>query len=144
MTRRTCSLIAAALTFVVGTPATSIAYVGPGAGFAFISSFFIIVLTTFLAFITLLTWPARWIARRIRSGRALESARARRVIVLGLDGQDPELTEQFMNEGLLPNFQRLKQQGTFVPLQTTLLAESPVAWTSFQTGCTLGYRSGVG
>ena len=138
MTRRTCSLIAAALTFVVGTPATSIAYVGPGAGFAFISSFFIIVLTTFLAFITLLTWPARWIARRIRSGRALESARARRVIVLGLDGQDPELTEQFMNEGLLPNFQRLKQQGTFVPLQTTLLAESPVAWTSFQTGCNPG------
>ena len=59
-------------------------------------------------------------------------------MVLGLDGQDPELTEQYMREGLLPNFSRLREQGTFLPLQTTLLAESPVAWTSFQTGCNPG------
>ena len=58
--------------------------------------------------------------------------------MLGLDGQDPELTEQFMREGLLPNFTRLSEQGAFRPLQTTLLAESPVAWTSFQTGCNPG------
>lgn len=123
---------------VVVNPATAAAYVGPGAGFAFVSSIFIIIFTTFLAFLTLLTWPIRWVIQRIRGSQALASARVRRVVILGLDGQDPELTEQYMNEGLLPNFARLKEQGTFSPLGTTLLAESPVAWTSFQTGCNPG------
>jgi len=123
---------------VMVNPATAAAYVGPGAGFAFVSSLFIIIFTTFLAFLTLLTWPIRWVIQRIRGSQALASARVRRVVILGLDGQDPELTEQYMNEGLLPNFARLKEQGTFSPLGTTLLAESPVAWTSFQTGCNPG------
>ena len=119
-------------------PSTVHAYVGPGAGFAFVSSFFILIFTTFLAFLTLLTWPLRWVAQRIRGRAALAASRVRRVVVLGLDGQDPELTEQFMKEGVLPNFSRLREQGAFLPLQTTLLAESPVAWTSFQTGCNPG------
>ena len=124
--------------FVVAAPSTAQAYVGPGAGFAFVSSIFIIIFTTFLAVLTLLTWPIRWVIQRIRGSQALAAARVRRVVVLGLDGQDPELTEKFMQEGLLPNFSRLKERGTFAPLGTTLLAESPVAWTSFQTGCNPG------
>ena len=127
-----------ALVLLLSGPETALAYVGPGAGFAFVSSIFIIIFTTFLAFLTLLTWPIRWVVQRIRGSKAMAAARTKRVVVLGLDGQDPELTEQFMAEGLLPNFERLKQQGTFRPLQTTLLAESPVAWTSFQTGCNPG------
>ena len=123
---------------VVAAPATAAAYVGPGAGFAFVSSIFIIIFTTFLALLTLLTWPIRWVVQRIRGSQALAAARVRRVVILGLDGQDPELTEQYMREGLLPNFARLREKGTFVPLDTTLLAESPVAWTSFQTGCNPG------
>ena len=119
-------------------PLPAAAYVGPGAGFAFVSSLFIIIFTTFLAILTLLTWPIRWAIQKIRGSQALAAARVKRVVVLGLDGQDPELTEKYMKEGLLPNFSRLKEQGTFVPLQTTLLAESPVAWTSFQTGCNPG------
>ena len=123
---------------VLLTPQVALAYVGPGAGFAFVSSIFIIIFTTFLAFLTLLTWPIRWAIQRVRGSKALAAARVRRVVVLGLDGQDPELTTQYMNEGLLPNFSRLKSMGTFRPLRTTLLAESPVAWTSFQTGCNPG------
>ena len=119
-------------------PTHASAYVGPGAGFAFVSSLFIIIFTTFLAFLTLLTWPIRWLVQRVRGSKALAAARVRRVVVLGLDGQDPELTEKFLAEGLLPNFARLRDQGTFRPLDTTLLAESPVAWTSFQTGCNPG------
>ena len=138
MTRRQLRHVALALVLLFATPATTLAYVGPGAGFAFVSSIFIIIFTTFLAVLTLLTWPIRWLVQRIRGNKALAAARTKRVVVLGLDGQDPELTEQFMAEGLLPNFARLKQRGTFVPLQTTLLAESPVAWTSFQTGCNPG------
>ena len=100
---------------IIAAPATTEAYVGPGAGFAFVSSIFIIIFTTFLAVLTLLTWPVRWVIQRIRGSQALAAARVRRVVVLGLDGQDPELTEEFMKEGLLPNFVRLRDTGTFVP-----------------------------
>jgi predicted AlkP superfamily phosphohydrolase/phosphomutase len=43
-----------------------------------------------------------------------------------------------MNEGLLPNFSKLRERGAFARLGTTLPAESPVAWSSFQTGCNPG------
>ncbi len=114
------------------------AYVGPGAGFAFVSSFFILLVTFILAFFTLATWPFRWLLATIRGRRALGRSRVRRVVVLGLDGQDPEWTERFMSEGLLPNFQRLKETGGYAKLRTSLPAESPVAWSCFQTGCNPG------
>jgi predicted AlkP superfamily phosphohydrolase/phosphomutase len=120
------------------TPAPAAAYIGPGAGFAFVSSLFILLTTMVLAVATLLTWPIRLVVQKVRGNRALAASRVARVIVLGLDGQDPELTEQLMEEGVLPNFVKLRQQGSFHRLQTTLLAESPVAWTSFQTGCNPG------
>jgi len=114
------------------------AYIGPGAGFAFVSSFFILTATIGIAILTLLTWPIRWMFRALLSTRKASKARVKRVVVVGLDGQDPELTEQFMSEGLLPNFAKLQEQGAFARLQTTLPAESPVAWSSFQTGCNPG------
>jgi predicted AlkP superfamily phosphohydrolase/phosphomutase len=114
------------------------AYIGPGAGFAFVSSFFILLATLGIAVLTLLTWPIRWIVRALVSTRKVSRARVKRVIVVGFDGQDPELTERYMSEGLLPNFAKLRDQGAFERLQTTLPAESPVAWSSFQTGCNPG------
>ncbi|MDP7693434.1 MAG: alkaline phosphatase family protein, partial [Vicinamibacterales bacterium] len=130
----TCVLVGGLL--FAPTPAQ--AYVGPGAGFAFVSSLFILLFTMVLAVVTLLTWPIRLAIQKVRGNRALAASRVKRVIVLGLDGQDPELTEQLMEEGVLPNFSKLRQQGSFHRLRTTLLAESPVAWTSFQTGCNPG------
>ena len=132
------TILALVVALVLCASGTAHAYVGPGAGFAFVSSFFILIVTMFLAFLTILTWPLRWVVQRIRGGKALAASRVRRVVILGLDGQDPKLTEQFMKGGLLPNLSRLREQGTFLTLQTTLLAESPVAWTSFQTGCNPG------
>lgn len=114
------------------------AYIGPGAGFAFISSFFILLATLGIAVLTLLTWPIRWIFRAMLSTRRTSKARVKRVVVVGFDGQDPEWTERFMSEGLLPNFAGLRDQGAFERLRTTLPAESPVAWSSFQTGCNPG------
>ena len=134
-------LVSAACVLVCGllaSPTPAEAYVGPGAGFAFVSSLFILLATMVLAVVTLLTWPLRLAVQKIRGNRALAASRVKRVIVLGLDGQDPELTEQLMDEGVLPNFARLRKQGSFHRLRTTLLAESPVAWTSFQTGCNPG------
>jgi len=53
---------------------------------------------------------------------------------VGLDGQDPKLTDQFMREGLLPNFKALAVEGSYRRLKTTFPSLSPVAWSSFSTG----------
>lgn len=57
-----------------------------------------------------------------------------RIIVLGIDGMDYELTQQWMADGKLPHMRRLATQGTFKPLQTTNPPLSPVAWSTFITG----------
>ncbi len=57
-----------------------------------------------------------------------------RVIVLGFDGLDYDLTRSLMAAGRLPNFSRLARMGRFAPLGTTMPPQSPVAWSSFTTG----------
>ncbi len=126
------------LAFFLLVPGDAHAYIGPGAGFAFVSSFFILFIALFMAFFTLMTWPLRWVFQVIRGFRALRKSRVRRVVILGLDGQDPELTDQFLAEGILPNFARLRDMGCYKRLKTSLPAESPVAWSCFQTGCNPG------
>ena len=56
------------------------------------------------------------------------------MVILGLDGLDPALTQRWMAAGQLPNLSELAQQGSFSPLRTTYPAISPVAWSSFMTG----------
>ncbi|RPJ52876.1 MAG: nucleotide pyrophosphatase, partial [Acidobacteria bacterium] len=109
------------------------AYVGPGAGFAFVTSFFTLLAAFFLGVFYLLTSPIRALVRALYVGRALVSD-VRRVVIVGLDGMDPLLAEKYMAEGKLPNFRRLKEQGGFAPLATSYPAISPVAWSSFMTG----------
>ncbi len=123
---------------ILASPQVAHAYIGPGAGFAFVSSFFILFLTIALAFFTILTWPLRYFWRWAFGKKAYKNARTRRLVILGLDGQDPELTERWMAEGLLPNFSHLRQTGGYARLRTSLLSESPVAWSCFQTGCNPG------
>ena len=60
------------------------------------------------------------------------------VIVLGLDGMDFGLTRRLMSEGKLPNFSRLAERGSFAPLGTALVPQSPVAWSDFITGLDAG------
>lgn len=119
-------------------PSPAKAYIGPGAGFAFVSSFLILFITFVVVSTTIFTWPLKWLLKILLYRRKTGKSRARRVVVIGLDGQDPDLTEKFMQEGLLPNFSKLANKGSFKKLQTTLPAESPVAWSSFQTGCNPG------
>ncbi|HUP44609.1 MAG TPA: alkaline phosphatase family protein [Thermoanaerobaculia bacterium] len=65
-----------------------------------------------------------------------------RVIVLGFDGVDARLTEQWMDEGKLPNLARLREEGTFRPLRPTIPAQTPVSWSTFTTGIDPG-RTGI-
>ncbi len=114
-------------------PDPAYAYVGPGAGFAFISSFFTLLAAFFLGLFYLVTSPVRALIRALYAGRA-PVGDVRRVVILGLDGMDPQLAEKYMAEGKLPNFCRLKEQGGFASLATSYPAISPVAWSSFMTG----------
>jgi len=110
------------------------AYIGPGAGFAFLGSFVSIVASFFLTIASFLAWPIRTAWALILRRRGFRKARVRRVIFLGLDGLDPRLTERYIDQGKLPNLQRLKEQGSFHRLRTTFPSLSPVAWSTFATG----------
>lgn len=62
----------------------------------------------------------------------------RRMIILGVDGLDPVLTRQFMENGKMPNFKQLASTGGFMPLGTSMPPQSPVAWSNFITGMDSG------
>ncbi len=111
-----------------------LAYVGPGAGFAFLGSFLTILLAMLLSGVSLAIWPFRALWRFAAGLRGRRRARVRKLIFLGLDGLDPVLTEQFMAEGKLPNLCRLREQGSYHRLRTTFPSLSPVAWSTFSTG----------
>ncbi len=72
------------------------------------------------------------------SGCGRSPANVRRVIVLGFDGMDYQLTRQLMSQGKLPNLQRLAESGGFAPLGTSIPPQSPVAWSDFITGMDAG------
>jgi predicted AlkP superfamily phosphohydrolase/phosphomutase len=61
-----------------------------------------------------------------------------KVVILGFDGVDPDLIEEYLAEGRLPNLRRLREEGSLQPLGTTYPPESPVAWASFHTGMNPG------
>jgi predicted AlkP superfamily phosphohydrolase/phosphomutase len=64
-----------------------------------------------------------------------------RVVILGFDGADADLTRQWMDEGKLPNLARLREQGTFSPLRSTVPSQTPVSWSTFSTGLNPGRHS---
>ncbi len=114
------------------------AYVGPGAGFAVLSSFLTLFLASLYSIFAFVTWPIRQFIRFLRRRRAYRKARVRRVVILGFDGMDPLLAERFIRQGKLPNLAKLGERGTFRPLATTIPPISPVAWSSFLTGVNPG------
>ncbi len=68
------------------------------------------------------------------AGCGRPARRVPRVIILGLDGLDYDLTSRLMKEGRLPGLSRLAKMGGFAPLGTAVPAQSPVAWSDFITG----------
>ena len=118
-----------------GSPeGSSLAYIGPGAGFAFLGSFLALLAGFLMSVLSLLLWPFRMAWRMLRRRKGFRHARIRKLIFLGLDGLDPGLAERFMAEGKLPNLARLAEQGSYRRLRTTFPSLSPVAWSTFATG----------
>ena len=62
----------------------------------------------------------------------------KKVIVIGLDGFEPKITEAMMTRGELPNLMKIREQGGYSRLKTTPSAQTPVAWSTFSTGTNPG------
>jgi len=65
-------------------PDVASAYVGPGAGFAVLGSFFAVFLAFFAGALSLLIWPFRYVIRKARRRKALQKSRINRIVVIGL------------------------------------------------------------
>lgn len=111
-----------------------LAYIGPGAGFAFLGSFLTLLGGVLLGLASLLLWPFRMAVRAVKGQQGYKHAKIQKLIFLGLDGLDPALAERYMSEGKLPNLRKLREEGDFQRLRTTFPALSPVAWSTFATG----------
>ena len=135
---RILKLACLAAVVVLAAPSEAHAYIGPGAGFAVAGGFLVMFTALLSGVLALFTWPVRYAVRAIRGRRAFARSRVRKFVVLGLDGMDPVLTEEFIKEGKLPNLAALAEQGCFKKLGTTVPSISPVAWSSFQTGSNPG------
>jgi predicted AlkP superfamily phosphohydrolase/phosphomutase len=61
-----------------------------------------------------------------------------KLVIIGFDGMDPDLVREWMDQGRLPTFERLADEGGLYPLDTTHSPESPTAWASFATGVNAG------
>jgi predicted AlkP superfamily phosphohydrolase/phosphomutase len=129
---------ACAAVLVLLLPGYAQAYIGPGAGFALAGSFLAVFGAIFSAVVMVISWPVRRILRFLFRRRPPEKPRFKRVVVLGLDGLDFNLTQKLLAEGKLPHLASLGAQGDFKSLASTLPPISPVAWSSFQTGVNPG------
>ncbi|MDP2922461.1 MAG: alkaline phosphatase family protein [Candidatus Omnitrophota bacterium] len=138
-------------------------YIDPGTGFTILSAggwiiaflfgffgFFLVFFKRILKFIKKHKGPTAIILLIILTGSVIigvimykpEAKFDNKIIILGLDALSPEIIEPMMKDGKLPNFSRLKEQGSYKHLLTTNPSQSPVAWSGFATGQNPG-KNGV-
>lgn len=63
-----------------------------------------------------------------------ETATAERAFVLGLDGVPWNLVDRFIADGDLPNLARMRREGASGRLESTVPANTPIAWPSIASG----------
>ena len=148
-------IIFLAMLFWVGAT-KAFAYIDPSSGFPFLSlgpviigmllgflgGFFFLMKKFFNFFrgkfliILLILLVVGFVYRRIIMDKYLEFPQ--KIVIIGMDALDPKLMNKFMKAGELPNFVRLKEAGSYCPLETVCPPESNVVWTSFATGMNPG------
>ncbi len=62
----------------------------------------------------------------------------KKVILIGIDGATPQLLSKWIDQGKLPTFSSLREQGCSGKLASTIPPFSAPAWTSIVTGCNPG------
>ncbi len=60
--------------------------------------------------------------------------KARKSVLIGLDSIIPRFAEQFMNEGLMPNLKRLKDNGFYSEVIPVIPPLTPSGWVTIATG----------
>src|SRR5262245_28712518 len=86
-----------------------------------------------------MSFPSRAFAAAILLGLSSSAfAASGRVVIIGFDGADARLVEQWMDEGKLPNLEALRREGTYSPLMPTNPPQTPVSWSTFATGTNPG------
>jgi predicted AlkP superfamily phosphohydrolase/phosphomutase/tetratricopeptide (TPR) repeat protein len=61
-------------------------------------------------------------------------AGAPRLLLVGVDGADPQIVERLIGEGKLPTFAKLMREGAYGPLRSREPILSPLVWTTIVTG----------
>lgn len=61
-----------------------------------------------------------------------------KLIIIGIDGATPDLLFPWIDEGKLPNFQKIKENGVIGKLNSVPNQRSAAAWSSFITGVNPG------
>ncbi len=119
-------------------PSVATTYVGPGAGIAFMSTALALLSTVLVVVLGAVLWPIRWVWVLLTQKKPEGEAQYDRVVIVGLDGIDPDVVDELVEAGKLPNFKRILDKGGIHRLKTTYPAMSPVAWSSFSTGVNPG------
>src|ERR1700704_2688813 len=113
---------------------STLAYIGPGAGFALAGSLLTLLLGLFGSLLSIFIWPFRALWGALRYRRALQRAPIQKLIFIGFFCFEPPLAERLMAEGKLPKLAHLRTSGGYHRLRTTFPVLSPVAWSTFATG----------
>jgi tetratricopeptide (TPR) repeat protein len=58
----------------------------------------------------------------------------RKIILIGMDACDPDIVEEYIRRGKLPNFARMRREGAHGELRSLTPLLSPVIWTTISTG----------
>jgi predicted AlkP superfamily phosphohydrolase/phosphomutase len=77
-----------------------------------------------------------YVANELRESGGADTEK--RVLVLGIDGMDWLITNRLMDEGKLPHFRALANEGGVSSLLSSIPPQSPVAWSNFITGADPG------
>ena len=59
---------------------------------------------------------------------------SKKVVVIGIDGLPFSLINEYMRQGVMPQFRQMTREGSFLRMKSSLPEVSSVAWTSFMTG----------
>jgi len=63
---------------------------------------------------------------------------AKKILLIGIDGGTWTVLDRAIDGGYMPHLSRLRKQGAWGVLKSTVPAITPAAWSTFQTGCNPG------
>ena len=79
-------------------------------------------------------WSSGALAAAVCVGACQQPPTRGRVMVLGLDGVDPDAVDLLVAEGKLPHFAALRRDGAYGRLRSSKPLLSPILWTTIATG----------